>query len=309
MRRFIFLLLCISGKALASDIDTLPGLRISNAGLGSDRIMFRCCTTISVADQPLCVLDGSPVDSLDFSKLNPNDILRIDILKASAATSIYGCRAMRGVIIITTRRSNHLIILDADNNKVLPGATVNIQSNKKTGQSLTLVADEKGEIDLGSLDLTEQYSMEISCIGYQPSTITISKTVSDHVIKMQKKYDPMDSVVITNSEFVSRRIHCFSGSTHVVSFTKQKEDSEQTLFSLYPNPVNSAGKITLNLTQPVYGTADLINTSGQIIQTILLNEKNTNPVIHLTNAMSGCFFVRIKDNISQKAFTQKLIVQ
>src|SRR5215213_6061513 len=175
MRRFILLLLCISGKALASDIDTIPGLRISNAGLGSDRIIFRCCTRMTVADQPLYVLDGIPVDSLDFSKINPNDILRIDILKASAATSLYGCRAMKGVIIITTRRSNHLIILDADSKTVLPGATVNIQSNKQLKQPFVFVADERGEADLGSLNLTGEYSMEISCIGYQTRIISSSK--------------------------------------------------------------------------------------------------------------------------------------
>ena len=104
MRRFILLFLCISGKAIASDIDTIPGLRISNTGVGSDRIATRCSTTITSADQPLLVLDGIPIDSFDLSKIDPNDILRIDILKNSVATAIYGCRAMSGVIVITTKK-------------------------------------------------------------------------------------------------------------------------------------------------------------------------------------------------------------
>ena len=308
MRRFILLFLCISGKALASDIDTLPGVRISNAGAGSDRIVFRCCTAITTADQPLVVLDGIPIDSFDLSKIDPNDILRIDVLKNSVATAIYGCRAMRGVIIITTKRSNHLIVLDADSKKVLPGATVNILSNNKLKQSLVLNADQKGEIDLGSLNLAEAYSMEISCVGYQMQTVKISKAGFGHVIKMQKKYEAMDTVFI-ESELMARRVRCFFGVTYVKSFTGQKQESTHTLFSLCPNPVSSAGTVALTLMQPVSGKADLINASGQTVQTTMLYQENANPVIHLSHAIPGCYFVRIYDSKSQKAITQKLIVQ
>jgi len=310
MRRFILLFLCISGKAIASGIDTIPGLKISNPGPGSDRIVFRCCTTIdTAADQPLFVLDGIPVDLLDFGKINPNDILRIDVLKNSAAAAIYDCRAMSGVIVITTKKSNHLIVLDADNKMVLPGATVNIQPNKKPKQSIVLVADEKGEVDLGSLNPTEEYSMEISRIGYQTKTITSSKAAFDHVIKMQKKYEAMDSVFIKSNEFMIRRVRCFFGFTYLKSVTGQKQESTQPLFSLYPNPVNSAGTVTLKLILPVFGKADFINSSGQVVQTIFLNEKNTNPAIHLSHAIPGCYFVRIYDSKSGKTITQKLIVQ
>jgi len=308
MRRFILLFLCISGKALASDIDTLPGVRISNAGAGSDRIVFRCAT-VKDADQPLFVIDGIPVDSFDLSKIDPNDILRIDVLKNSVATGIYGCRAMRGVIVITTKRSNRLIVLDADNKKVLPGATVNILSNKKVKQSLVLVADDKGEIDLNSLNLAEAYSMEISCVGYQMQTVKISKAAFDHVIKMEKKYEAMDSVFIITNELISRRVCCMCCSIRVDRLSKKNQSENAELFSLYPNPLSSAGTVILKLVQPVFGKADFITSSGQIVQTVFLNEENTNPVIHLSHAIPGCYFVRIYDNKSQKAVTQKLIVQ
>ena len=309
MRKLLLFLIWISGKAFASDKDTLPGLKFSNAGAGSDRIVFRCCTAMTVANQPLYVLDGSPVHSLDFSKINPNDILRIEVLKASAAMAIYGARAMNGVIIITTKRNNRLIISDADNKTFLQGATVKIKPNKKVKHSLVLVADKNGEIDLSSLNFKEEYSMEISCIGYQTRTITISKGEFNHEIKMQKKYESMDSVFIFSNEY-TRKTRCFIGCSILLDrLSNLKQIETPAFFFLYPNPVNSAGIAILNLLQPINGKADLINTSGQIIGTTNLQEKNTNTVIHLDNARPGIYFVRITDSKSHKVITQKLIVQ
>ncbi len=50
---------------------------------------------------PLYVVDGVPVDDIDF--LNPQDIAQMDILKDASSTAIYGSRGSRGVIIITTK--------------------------------------------------------------------------------------------------------------------------------------------------------------------------------------------------------------
>lgn len=53
-------------------------------------------------DQPLYVVDGNIVGSMDF--LNPNDIESIEILKDAAAAAIYGNRAANGVVLITTKK-------------------------------------------------------------------------------------------------------------------------------------------------------------------------------------------------------------
>lgn len=53
-------------------------------------------------NQPLYVVDGVPVESIDF--LNPDDIETTTVLKDAAAASIYGARAAAGVIVMTTKK-------------------------------------------------------------------------------------------------------------------------------------------------------------------------------------------------------------
>ena len=76
-----------------------------NGSPGSDQtIRIRGFGTVNRNKNPLYVIDGVPVtgDNLD---LDPNNIESLNILKDSAATSIYGSRGANGVIVITTKNS------------------------------------------------------------------------------------------------------------------------------------------------------------------------------------------------------------
>ncbi|WP_099543282.1 SusC/RagA family TonB-linked outer membrane protein [Maribacter sp. 4G9] len=53
-------------------------------------------------NQPLYIVDGVPVQSIDF--LNPDDIASAQIFKDAAGASIYGARAANGVIVYTTKQ-------------------------------------------------------------------------------------------------------------------------------------------------------------------------------------------------------------
>jgi len=53
-------------------------------------------------NNPLYIVDGVPVDNIDF--LSPNDIASTTVLKDAAAASIYGARAAGGVIVFTTKQ-------------------------------------------------------------------------------------------------------------------------------------------------------------------------------------------------------------
>ncbi len=53
-------------------------------------------------NEPLYVVDGVPVPSIDF--LAPDDIETTTVLKDAAAASIYGARAANGVIVYTTKK-------------------------------------------------------------------------------------------------------------------------------------------------------------------------------------------------------------
>lgn len=63
-------------------------------------VRVRGAGTINNSD-PLYIVDGMPVDGLDY--LNPNDIESINVLKDAASAAIYGARGANGVILITTK--------------------------------------------------------------------------------------------------------------------------------------------------------------------------------------------------------------
>ena len=81
---------------------------------GIQQIRIRGIGSVTAGAAPLYVIDGVPVNSGDFSRLNntsnalaglnPNDIESVSVLKDAASASIYGSRAANGVILITTKQ-------------------------------------------------------------------------------------------------------------------------------------------------------------------------------------------------------------
>ncbi|SHM07237.1 SusC/RagA family TonB-linked outer membrane protein [Flavobacterium saccharophilum] len=85
----------------------------------SGSINIRGLTDLRGDNQPLYVVDGVPIQlnpSFEYGGLgstgqrenplmaiNPNDVERVDILKDASAAAIYGSRASKGVVIITTK--------------------------------------------------------------------------------------------------------------------------------------------------------------------------------------------------------------
>ena len=64
-------------------------------------IRVRGTTSFNGSNDSLYVVDGVPVDNINF--LSPNDIASIQILKDTSSATIYGSGAANGVIIITTK--------------------------------------------------------------------------------------------------------------------------------------------------------------------------------------------------------------
>ncbi len=84
----------------------VPGLTITNSqgGINSDatiRVRGTGTLTNGAESSPLIVVDGVPVDNLNF--VNPEDIESISVLKDAASSAIYGTRAAFGVVLITTK--------------------------------------------------------------------------------------------------------------------------------------------------------------------------------------------------------------
>jgi len=93
-----------------------PGVQVTNVGGSINtpaRIRVRGIASITGNNDPLIVVDGTPVLNLDaagvghsntLADINTNDIESIDVLKDGSATAIYGSRAAAGVILITTKK-------------------------------------------------------------------------------------------------------------------------------------------------------------------------------------------------------------
>lgn len=65
-------------------------------------IRVRGATSIQAGNEPLYVVDGTPMTTI--SNLSANDIESMQILKDASSAAIYGARAANGVVLITTKR-------------------------------------------------------------------------------------------------------------------------------------------------------------------------------------------------------------
>lgn len=68
---------------------------------GNNSLIADSSNPSMVGSSPLYVVDGVPMDGIDF--LNPQDIARMDVLKDASSAAIYGSRGSNGVIIVTTK--------------------------------------------------------------------------------------------------------------------------------------------------------------------------------------------------------------
>jgi len=83
----------------------VSGVTVQSSGSPGARSTVRIRGISSFQNNdPLYIIDGTPVED-DFANwLNPNDIESIQVLKDASAASIYGSRANNGVIIIETKK-------------------------------------------------------------------------------------------------------------------------------------------------------------------------------------------------------------
>lgn len=112
-------------NALSALSGRVAGLQVVSSGGnmgGSSRVLLRGINSISGNNQPLYVIDGTPVDNADLNSaatstgsggkdvgnmiqdINPDDIENISVLKGPSAAALYGTRAANGVILITTKK-------------------------------------------------------------------------------------------------------------------------------------------------------------------------------------------------------------
>jgi len=84
-----------------------PGVMVIRGGEGGFALRIRGMSSPNGINDPLIVIDGV-ASGLPGTKalegLNPNDVLKIEVLKDAASTAMYGLRGGSGVILVTTRK-------------------------------------------------------------------------------------------------------------------------------------------------------------------------------------------------------------
>lgn len=107
-------------NSLSGKVSGLQIVRSSNGVGGSSKIVLRGNSSLSGSNQPLIVVDGTPMDNFTggvsdvwgnsgsdmgngLSDINPEDIESMTVLKGASAAALYGSRAGNGVILITTK--------------------------------------------------------------------------------------------------------------------------------------------------------------------------------------------------------------
>lgn len=105
--------------SLAGKIAGVQVVGSSGASLGgTQKIKIRGVNSLNGNDQPLMVIDGTPISNSNFGgstgngpdlgnisqDINPDDIESVSVLKGPAASALYGLRGQYGVILITTKK-------------------------------------------------------------------------------------------------------------------------------------------------------------------------------------------------------------
>ncbi len=95
-----------TGASVLQRLDAaVPGVTVVSSGSPGSRSTVRIRGISSFQNNdPLYVIDGTPVQESYLNFLNPNDITSVQVLKDASAASIYGSRASNGVILIETTK-------------------------------------------------------------------------------------------------------------------------------------------------------------------------------------------------------------
>jgi TonB-dependent SusC/RagA subfamily outer membrane receptor len=80
-------------------VGRVPGVQLNN----DVSIKIRGISSLSKNNAPIYIVNGVEMTADNFSKLDPNTVKNVQILKEAQAASIYGSRATNGVVLITLK--------------------------------------------------------------------------------------------------------------------------------------------------------------------------------------------------------------
>jgi TonB-dependent SusC/RagA subfamily outer membrane receptor len=100
----------IREEAVAYDLNGTVSMQLAAGAPGAaQNIRIRGDISLSNDSKALYVIDGVVISHEEYLKLNPSEILEMNVLKGSDAIALYGARAANGVIVIKTTKSKQIL--------------------------------------------------------------------------------------------------------------------------------------------------------------------------------------------------------
>ena len=209
--------LLIQGKAAGITITPTNG----EPG-GGVSVRVRGGTSISSSNEPLYVIDGMPVQSANtlpggtgqtggsqrnpLSRLNPNDIESITVLKDASATAIYGARGANGVVLITTKKGKGGSAMAVDYNYQVSASTLAKKLDLLTADEYRAAVNRFGLGNtLGNADTDWQDEVFQTGVAQQHN-LSLSGGSAEGNYRLSLGYLDQDGIVINSGteRFTSR---------------------------------------------------------------------------------------------------------
>jgi hypothetical protein len=199
-------------------------------------------------------------------------------------------------------------VLDNETGIPLEGATVQL---KKETDSVTLVSNEKGEVQAEGFKVKVRYQAKFSCIGYEPQEVELRwQNINDrHTVRLIRKTSVLDSIVVVG--YRPHIIRCYStccGVLRTVHYSDVERKASVTKPSIYPNPATANSLLTIRALDRL-SRVELLNVNGQLIRSVMLNQEKHSFQLPLTAISTGIYFIRMYHTNGRPADTQKLIIQ
>ncbi len=136
-------------SGLTGKVSGLNVATVNNGVFADTRITLRGIRSLTGNNQPLLVIDGVPVSLSYLSRLNPNDVEDVNILKGASAASLYGPDGVNGVIIVKTKRGtkNGSPVVTISNTTQFEQISFLPKFQAQFGQGSSIDANGFGEFD------------------------------------------------------------------------------------------------------------------------------------------------------------------
>ena len=189
---------------------------------GGVSVRVRGGTSISSSNEPLYVIDGMPIQSANtlpggtgqtggsqrnpLSRLNPNDIESITVLKDASATAIYGARGANGVVLITTKKGKGGSAMAVDYNYQVSASTLAKKLDLLTADEYRAAVNRFGLGNtLGNADTDWQDEVFQTGVAQQHN-LSLSGGSAEGNYRLSLGYLDQDGIVINSGteRFTSR---------------------------------------------------------------------------------------------------------